>query len=59
MNVEYGCSHYLGVDLEKELRDTYFICTAGIYIASILRNEDIFICHDVVRKKNLYKVILK
>ena len=51
MNVEYGCSHYLGVDLEKELRDTYFICTAGLYVASILSNGDIFICPDVERRK--------
>ena len=32
MNVEYGCSHYLGINLEKEIRDTYFICTAGLYV---------------------------
>lgn len=25
INVEYGCSHYLGLSLEKELRDTYFL----------------------------------
>ena len=51
LNVEYGCSHYLGVELEKELRDTYFICCAGIYIASILSNGDISVCPDVERKK--------
>ncbi len=50
MNVEYGCSHYLGLDLEKELRDTYFICSAGLYVASILSNGDIFICPNVERR---------
>lgn len=49
-NVEYGCSHYLGLDLEKELRDTYFICTTGLYVASILSNGDIFVCPDVERR---------
>jgi len=59
MNVEYGCSHYLGIDLEKELRDTYFICTAGLYVASILSNGDIFICPDVERKKELIQGNIK
>ena len=49
-NVEYGCSHYLGMDLEKELRDTYFICTTGLYVASILSNGDIFVCPDIERR---------
>jgi len=59
MNVEYGCSHYLGVDLEKELRDTYFICTAGLYVASILSNGDIFICPDVLRRKEFIQGNIK
>ena len=29
MNVEYGCSHYLDIPMEKEIRDTYFFCTTG------------------------------
>jgi MoaA/NifB/PqqE/SkfB family radical SAM enzyme len=49
-NVEYGCSHYLGLELEKELRDTYFICTTGLYVASILSNGDIFVCPDIERR---------
>lgn len=59
MNVEYGCSHYLGLDLEKELRDTYFICTAGLYVASILSNGDIFICPDVERRKEFIQGNIK
>lgn len=53
LNVEFGCAHYLGIELEKELRDTYFICCAGIYIASILHNGDISVCPDVELKKEL------
>lgn len=59
LNVEYGCSHYLGLELEKELRDTYFICTAGLYVASILSNGDIFICPDVVRRKEFIQGNIK
>ena len=51
INAEYGCSHYLGLSLEKELRDTYFSCVAGLYVASILSNGDIFICPNVERRK--------
>lgn len=50
MNVEYGCSHYLDLDFEKEIRDTYFFCVAGLYVASILSNGDIFICPNVERR---------
>lgn len=50
MNVEYGCSHYLGENLEKELRDTYFTCLTGITIASILSNGDISVCPNIERR---------
>ena len=50
MNVEYECSHYLDIPLEKEIRDTYFICTTGLYVGSILSNGDIFICPHVERR---------
>ena len=43
MNVEYGCSHYLDIHMEKEIRDTYFFCITGLYVASILSNGDIFV----------------
>ena len=58
-NVEYGCSHYLGLDYEKELRDTYFICSAGLYVASILSNGDIYVCPDVERRKELIQGNIK
>ena len=26
----YGCSHYLGMEYEREVRDWYYLCTAGL-----------------------------
>ena len=36
MPVTYGCSHFVGFDYEREVRDWYFLCNAGIYTASIM-----------------------
>ncbi|MBQ5563702.1 MAG: radical SAM protein [Clostridia bacterium] len=46
----YGCTHYLGLEYEKEVRDWYFICSAGVYTASILANGDICACLDIERR---------
>ena len=46
----YGCSHYLGMEYEREVRDWYFHCTAGTYIASICANGDIIACLDIERR---------
>lgn len=48
--VSYGCSHYLGLEYEREVRDWYFLCTAGIYTASIMCNGDITACLDIERR---------
>ena len=48
--VEYGCSHYLGPVWEREVRDWYWICNAGIYTASIMANGDIGACLDIERR---------
>ncbi len=48
--VEYGCMHYLGLDYEREVRDWYFLCNAGIYTASVLANGDIAACLDIERR---------
>lgn len=48
--VEYGCSHYLGLEYEHEIRDWYFLCTAGIYTASITASGDIIACLDIERR---------
>ena len=48
--MEYGCSHYLGPAWEREVRDWYWICNAGIYTASIMANGDIGACLDIERR---------
>ena len=47
--VEYGCSHYLVLDYEVEVRDWYWLCNAGVYTASIMSNGDIGACLDIER----------
>ena len=59
MVVDYGCSHYLGIDLEKEIRDYFFNCGAGLFIASILSNGDIYVCPNVERRKELIQGNIK
>lgn len=53
IEVTYGCSHYLGVPYEREVRDFYFLCVAGIMNASILCNGDIYGCMDIERRSEL------
>ncbi len=58
--VTYGCSHFLGLEYEREVRDWYFLCNAGIYTASIMANGDIGACLDIDRRPELiYGNILK
>ena len=47
--VEYGCSHYLGLDYEVEVRDWYWLCNAGVHTASIMSNGDIGAYLDIER----------
>ena len=49
--VEYGCSHYLGLDYEAEVRDWYWLCNAGVYTASVMANGDIGACLDIERRR--------
>ena len=53
MEVTYGCSHFLGTDMEREVRQWYFLCNAGVYTASIMYNGDIGACLDVERRPEL------
>lgn len=48
--VTYGCSHYLGTRMEREVRQWYFLCNAGIYTASIMYNGDVGACLDIERR---------
>ena len=50
MEVTYGCSHYLGLDYEREVRKWYFLCNAGVYTASVMFNGDIGACLDIERR---------
>ena len=49
MPVQYGCSHFLGLDYERDVRPWYFLCNAGIYTASIMANGDVGACLDIER----------
>jgi len=59
IKIEYGCAHYLGISLEKELRDTYFMCTTGLSVASLLYNGDIYVCPNVERRPELIQGNIK
>lgn len=53
MEVIYGCSHYLGLDYEREIRSWYFICNAGVYTASMTAGGDFVSCLDLPRRPEL------
>lgn len=53
MDITYGCSHYLGLKYEKEVRNNMFFCFTGFNTASILYNGDIFVCPNVERRPEL------
>lgn len=53
MEIVYGCSHFLGMDVEPIVRTQPFVCNTGISIGCILSNGDIFVCPDVERRKEL------
>ena len=57
--VSYGCCHYL-FSREGLLRDWFYLCNAGIHIASVMSNGDIGSCLDIERRPetifgNIYK----
>ena len=53
MSILYGCTHYLGLEYEREVRDWYFLCNAGIYTAGIRANGDIGSCLDIEMREEL------
>jgi radical SAM protein with 4Fe4S-binding SPASM domain len=53
MEVTFGCSHYLGVENERMVRDHYFLCGAGILVASVRSNGDICACLDIDNRPEL------
>ncbi len=59
MEVTFGCSHYLGVEYERMVRDHYFLCGAGILTASIRSNGDICACLDIDNRPDLVQGNIK
>ena len=53
MEVTFGCSHYLGAAAERMVRDHYFLCGAGILVASVRSNGDICACLDIENRPEL------
>ena len=53
MEFSYSCGHFLGNDLNMALDNTWFLCTTGYEVASILSNGDVSWCPDILRRKEL------
>jgi len=53
LNITYGCSHFLPLIYEEEVRITPFICGAGILISGIRCNGDISGCLDIEQRPEL------
>ena len=51
IDIKYGCSGFLGLEYEGEVRDRYFICNTGINTASILYDGDMYVCPNVPRRR--------
>lgn len=57
IHLSYGCENFLG-NYEKEVRDYYFSCQAGISVASILNDGSISGCLSIrsdYHQGNIYK----
>ena len=59
MEVTFGCSHYLGTEYERMVRDHYFLCGAGILTASVRSNGDICACLDIENRPELVQGNIK
>ena len=59
MEVTFGCSHYLGDEQERMVRDHYFLCGAGILTASVRSNGDICACLDIENRQELVQGNIK
>jgi len=53
LHITYGCSHFLPLMYEEEVRTSLFICGAGTMIAGIQCNGDIAACLDIERRPEL------
>ena len=53
MDVSFGCSHFLTCEYEREVRDFYYQCCAGLLSGSVMVNGDIGACLDIERREDL------
>lgn len=53
MEVTYGCSHFVSLQYERMIRDSYFQCGAGTQVASITAQGKIVACLDIERRADL------
>ena len=53
LDVTYGCTHFVGMKYENEIRNHMFFCVTGFTTGSILYNGDIYVCPSVERRKEL------
>jgi radical SAM enzyme (rSAM/lipoprotein system) len=57
INLNYGCEGFLG-NYEREVRDSFFMCRAGINVASVLADGSISACPNLREnfiQGNIYK----
>jgi radical SAM enzyme (rSAM/lipoprotein system) len=57
INLNYGCEGFLG-NYEREVRDNFFVCRAGINVASVLADGSISACPNLRAnfiQGNIYK----
>ncbi len=57
--VRYGCAHYLGPEYERDVRDWFFLCTAGRYTASIMADGSVGACLDIERNERTIRGNIK
>lgn len=53
LDIIYSCNHYMRLEYERKIRPWYFVCRAGISVASIQYNSDISVCLDIERRSEL------
>lgn len=53
LDLIYSCNHYMGLKYERKIRPWYFVCRAGISVASIQYDGSISACLDIERRPEL------
>ena len=50
MRISFGCSHFLPLEYEHEVRGWFFLCLAGVGVLSVTASGDIVSCLDIERR---------